>query len=76
MCVNHLNAASSMKSSYVQLVFLLLGVVGGLAEPEANTTFGPVRGVWLKTELGVEVAGFLGIPYAEPPVGDLRFEVL
>lgn len=59
-----------------QFSLLFVAFACGSAEPEANTTFGPVRGVWLKTELGAEIAGFLGLPYAEPPVGELRFEVL
>lgn len=36
--------------------------------PEVQTTAGTVRGVWRN-----ESAAFLGIPFAEPPVGELRF---
>ncbi|XP_058801480.1 esterase E4-like isoform X1 [Phymastichus coffea] len=42
-------------------------------EPQVNMTFGQVSGIWLKTR-DADVAGFLGLPYAQPPVGDLRFE--
>lgn len=38
------------------------------AHPEVQTTAGRVRGV-----LRGDSAAFLGIPFAEPPVGDLRF---
>lgn len=36
--------------------------------PVVRTTSGPVRGLWRDGS-----AAFLGIPYAEPPVGELRF---
>ncbi|ACK50264.1 Carboxylesterase type B [Methylocella silvestris BL2] len=38
------------------------------AGPLVNTKEGPVKGV-----IGNGVAQFLGIPYAEPPIGDLRW---
>ncbi|MGC0416336.1 carboxylesterase/lipase family protein [Embleya sp. AB8] len=37
-------------------------------QPLVTTTLGPVRGSWQDHS-----ARFLGIPYAKPPVGDLRF---
>ena len=36
---------------------------------------GVLKGVPLKTELG-DVITFNGIPYAEPPIGELRFKVI
>ena len=41
----------------------------------AQTTTGAVRGCWrsIPDRTDVRSAGFLGIPFAEPPVGDLRF---
>jgi para-nitrobenzyl esterase len=39
------------------------------AEPEVRTTAGMVRG---RREGGLAV--FRGIPYAEPPVGEARFQ--
>ncbi|XP_018562232.1 venom carboxylesterase-6-like [Anoplophora glabripennis] len=41
--------------------------------PEIDTPLGRVRGYW-KTLEGITYAAFEGIPYAKPPVGDLRFE--
>ncbi|MGM1017813.1 MAG: carboxylesterase/lipase family protein [Actinomycetota bacterium] len=40
--------------------------------PIVQTAAGPVRGLW-RTELGARSAAFLGIPFAKPPVGTLRF---
>ena len=40
--------------------------------PLAQTEYGPVRGVYITEER--EVRAFLGIPYAAPPVGDLRWQ--
>ena len=40
-----------------------------------QTTNGQIRGAEKTTRLGRKHYAFLGIPYAKPPVGDLRFEV-
>ncbi|KAF5015042.1 hypothetical protein F66182_13769, partial [Fusarium sp. NRRL 66182] len=37
-----------------------------------NTSSGPIQGFFNQT--APDVRQFLGIPFAEPPVGDLRFE--
>ncbi|KAH0550403.1 hypothetical protein KQX54_019183 [Cotesia glomerata] len=42
--------------------------------PIAETSFGPVLGKWMKSHWGYRIAAYLGIPYAEPPLGILRFE--
>ena len=41
----------------------------------AKVNTGTVRGKVLKTLTGLEITWYPGIPYAEPPVGDLRFQV-
>lgn len=41
----------------------------------AFTEYGLVKGVKKTTVLDCEYNAFLGIPYAKPPVGDLRFKV-
>nr|XP_050860109.1 esterase FE4-like isoform X2 [Vespula vulgaris] len=41
--------------------------------PMIETKFGSIVGKWTKSSLGLNIATFLGIPYAEPPIGDLRF---
>ena len=45
------------------------------SEPDLvrNTKSGQVRGVRETAGNGMEVDMWWGIPYAEPPVGDLRF---
>lgn len=40
--------------------------------PLAQTEYGPVRGVYITEER--EVRAFLGIPFAAPPVGNLRWQ--
>ncbi|GJQ67385.1 hypothetical protein Trydic_g8268 [Trypoxylus dichotomus] len=42
--------------------------------PTARTKFGEVRGTVLKSREGRLFAAFRGIPYAQPPVGNLRFQ--
>ncbi|XP_055945531.1 neuroligin-4, Y-linked-like isoform X3 [Argiope bruennichi] len=42
--------------------------------PVVTTKSGRIRGKILKLTSGKEVAAFLGIFYAEPPVGELRFK--
>ena len=42
----------------------------------ASTKFGDVIGFTEKTEDGFEADVFLGIPYAQPPIGENRFEVV
>jgi hypothetical protein len=42
---------------------------------EVDTNYGRLRGTKTVARDGRPYIEFLGIPYAEPPVGDLRFEV-
>ncbi|KAG8193034.1 hypothetical protein JTE90_028150 [Oedothorax gibbosus] len=42
--------------------------------PLVSTKSGQIRGKVLKLTDGKEVAAFLGIPFAEPPLGELRFK--
>ncbi|XP_014476490.1 PREDICTED: esterase E4-like [Dinoponera quadriceps] len=42
--------------------------------PVVNIKWGPILGKWSKSLNGQPIASFLGIPYALPPLGDLRFK--
>lgn len=44
------------------------------AHPKANILDGILKGIILTTSQNQTVHAFLGIPYAKPPVGDLRFQ--
>ncbi len=49
-------------------------MIGGVHDdPETTLSAGRVRGRWRVDADGTRSAAFLGIPFAEPPVGDLRF---
>ncbi len=44
-----------------------------MSAPEVETAGGRVRGASTRAPNGTPIDRFLGIPYAEPPVGDLRW---
>jgi len=44
-------------------------------EVSISTNYGDLKGYISKTRDGREYSGFKGIPYAQPPVGKLRFQV-
>ncbi|XP_011149493.2 esterase FE4 [Harpegnathos saltator] len=55
----------------------VLAVVDGLPSahgPIINTKWGSIHGKWSWSINGRPIANFLGIPYALPPLGDLRFK--
>lgn len=43
--------------------------------PIRETEYGEVQGMVTTPILGRSVANYLGIPYAKPPINNLRFEV-
>jgi carboxylesterase type B len=47
-----------------------------LEEPTAQTKYGKIRGKRLVLANGFNCNAFLGVPYARPPLGDLRFKVI
>lgn len=46
-----------------------------MSELIADTEYGKVRGIKKTSALKVDYNAFLGIRYATPPVGELRFKV-
>lgn len=43
--------------------------------PTVVTPLGNIQGTTMKSLLGKTIYAFRGIPYAKPPVGELRFKV-
>lgn len=58
---------------FVVVLVNLFGYVTPI--PFVEIPQGPINGQFLKTDNGRTFSSFTGIPYAEPPVGNLRFEV-
>jgi para-nitrobenzyl esterase len=46
---------------------------GAQDEALVNTPLGPVQGAVLTNQAGHSFRLFMGMPYAQPPVGDLRW---
>lgn len=46
-----------------------------MEKPQVTVQQGILEGIALKTESGFSYNGFLGVPYAKPPIGNLRFKV-
>ncbi|XP_043477786.1 venom carboxylesterase-6-like [Leptopilina heterotoma] len=58
------------------LIPIILGsivVISG-ADPIVKIKNGTIEGTFMKSRKGREIAAFRGIPYALPPLGELRFE--
>lgn len=53
----------------------LIRLHGNTADPIVQTTLGLVQGNLQVSRDGATYFEFLGIPFAAPPIGDLRFEV-
>lgn len=53
---------------------ILLPINMGL-NPILNTTLGPIKGNWELSSNNIAYMAFTGIPFAKPPVGQLRFAV-
>ncbi|KAG6446518.1 venom carboxylesterase-6 [Manduca sexta] len=62
------------KSIIFAIVSLYLCDVTCQEKPFVTTPLGPLSGFYMKTREGRTIAAYTAIPYALPPVGDLRFK--
>lgn len=63
--------------SYYWLLASLMSSVANSEEKTyimRQTNYGVIKGYVDKIRVGKEVEKYLGVPYAQPPIGDLRFE--
>ncbi|XP_034474442.1 esterase E4 [Drosophila innubila] len=58
----------------VQLVLVVLAQEPRNEDPVVSTTLGRIQGTRMDSFSGKTIYAFRGIPYAEPPIRDLRFE--
>lgn len=45
-----------------------------MSAPTINSSWGTIQGVDIEGQNGRRISGYLGIPYAVPPVGALRWQ--
>lgn len=62
---------------FIVVLLAISAVIHSTASSDRKVTIeqGTLNGKQIETRSGRKVFGFLGIPYAAPPVGDLRFKV-
>ena len=61
----------------LKLIIVSLIVIGATSDPEPiQTKFGLLQGKWMKSSKQGFIDAYLGIPYAKPPINDLRFKVI
>lgn len=59
----------------ITVTIFLLDLAQGQIYPHVEIPSGKIQGSLLSSMAGVEILSFRGVPYAEPPVGELRFQV-
>ncbi|KAK0167316.1 hypothetical protein PV327_004731, partial [Microctonus hyperodae] len=59
---------------YLWLISMFICVKAASREPIVRTNFGPIRGKWMNSNRGLLIAAYLGVPYAQPPIGKFRFK--
>lgn len=59
----------------LQLILLTKDAASSPEAPMATTTQGTVKGTYLEASDGRRFSAFMSLPYAKPPLGELRFKV-
>ncbi|XP_039295370.1 uncharacterized protein LOC111060276 [Nilaparvata lugens] len=60
--------------SVLLLLLSLIVYVGSESPPIVELSYGKLQGDFIVAKDGTKYEGFMGVPYAKPPVGELRFE--
>ncbi|KAE9547531.1 hypothetical protein FO519_009258 [Halicephalobus sp. NKZ332] len=58
----------------INFIFSFLTVIAALGDPVVKTKYGTIIGSNFNISAGRTIEFFTGIPFAKPPVGELRFE--
>lgn len=60
-------------------LFLVIGylkyIVSSEKQPTIATPLGEIKGYYMKTRGGREISAYTAIPFAKPPLENLRFKV-
>ena len=64
-----------LRACYFALFFVSLTLAEDSVNPVVATEYGTIEGFNYETPDGFKVEMFLGIPYASPPINELRYEV-
>lgn len=60
----------------LEVVLFLVSIVAVYSNyPEVDIKDGKLKGKFMVTRKGRKFSGFLAIPFAKPPIGELRFKV-
>jgi hypothetical protein len=70
------NGLFSSAQTMLFAIFLINIAFAVAATVDVTTKLGDIRGFEYQTEGDFEAQVFLGIPYAQKPIGELRFKVL
>ena len=59
------------------VIFIIsdISILSVNSQPKVNLAQGVISGTYTKTFFKRKIASFQGIPFAKPPIGELRFKV-